>query len=247
MRNGNELTTTLQRNLPPGEGYGYRLQGSTDGNQEASYFLQNNIGTYEINAARNQSDIVTRLNASGGIAMLGSDPFLSRRIDQSFAVVRIPDYAKVRVLADNQLAGSTNADGNALIPRLRAYDNNMISIDQRDLPLDAEINTLQLDAVPYYRSGIEVKFPIKHSRGATLTIHLENGKPLPVGASVQEVGKEGLYAVGYEGEVYIVGLASTTTLRATWDNHSCTFDVSFSASSNPLPDLGIYICKVVAP
>jgi outer membrane usher protein len=247
MRNGNELTTTLQRNLPPGEGYGYRLQGSTDGNQEASYFLQNNIGTYEIDAARNQSEVVTRLNASGGIAMLGSDPFLSRRIDQSFAVVRIPDYPKVRVLADNQLAGSTNADGNALIPRLRAYDNNMISIDLRDLPLDAEINTLQLDAVPYYRSGIEVIFPIKHSRGATLTIHLENGKPLPVGASVQEVGKEGFYAVGYGGEVYIAGLASTTTLRATWDNHSCTFNVSFSASSNPLPDLGIYICKVVAP
>jgi outer membrane usher protein len=172
---------------------------------------------------------------------------LSRHIDQSFAVVRIPDYPKVRVLADNQLAGMTNADGNALIPRLRAYDHNMISIDQRDLPLDAEINTLILDAVPYYRSGIEVKFPIKHSRGATLTIQLENGKPIPVGASVQEVGKEEINVVGYDGEVYIVGLASTTTLRATWNNQSCTFNVSFSVSANPLPDLGIFICKGVKP
>ncbi len=247
MQNGNDFTTTLQRNLPQGEGYGYRLQGRTDGAQEASYSLQNNIGTYMIDAAYNQNEVVTRLNASGGIAVLGGDLFLSRRIDQSFAVVRIPDYPKVRVLADNQLAGLTNADGNALIPRLRAYDNNMISIDQRDLPLDAEINTLQLDAVPYYRSGIEIKFPIKHSRGATLTLHLENGKPLPVGASVQEVGKEEIYVVGYDGEVYIVGLTSTTTLRATWNNQSCTFDVSFTLSANPLPDLGIFICKGVKP
>jgi outer membrane usher protein len=247
MRNGNDYTTTLQHNLPPGEGYGYRLQGSTSGAREASYSMQNNIGTYVINAAQNHGEVVTRLNASGGIAVLGGNPFLSRRIDQSFAVVRIPDYPKVRVLADNQLAGLTNADGNALIPRLRAYDNNMISIDQRDLPLDAEINTLKLDAIPFYRSGIEMKFPIKHSRGATLTIRLENGKYLPVGASVQEVGKEEIFVAGYEGEVYIVGLGSTTTLRATWNNQSCTFDVSFTLSANPLPDLGIYICKGVKP
>jgi outer membrane usher protein len=247
MRNSNDYTMTLQHNLPPGEGYGYRLKGSTSGAREASYSLQNNIGTYVIDAAQNHGQVVTRLNASGGIAVLGGDPFLSRRLDQSFAVVRIPDYPKVRVLADNQLAGLTNADGNALIPRLRAYDNNLISIDQRDLPLDAEINTLKLDAVPYYRSGIEVKFPIKHSRGATLTIHLENGKPLPVGASVKEVGKEEIFMVGYEGEVYIVGLTSITTLRATWNNQSCTFDVNYLASADPLPDLGIFICKGVKP
>lgn len=240
---GNDYTTTLQRSLPMGEGFGYRLKGSTGGSQEASYSLQNNIGTYVIDAAQNQGTTATRLNASGGIAFLGEHPYLSRRIDQSFAVVSIPDYQNVRVLADNQPAGRTNEAGNALIPRLRAYDNNIISIDQHDLPLDAEISTLQLDAVPYFRSGIEVKFPIKHSRGATLTIHLDNGQPLPVGASVQEVGKDGLYVVGYDGEVYIVGLGATTTLKATWNNQTCTFKVGFTVSTNPLPDLGIFICK----
>jgi outer membrane usher protein len=187
------------------------------------------------------------LDASGGIAFLGSDAFLSRSIDQSFAVVRVADYPDVRVLADNQPAGRTNAAGNALIPHLRAYDNNVISIDQRDLPMDAEINTLKLDAVPYFRSGVEVKFPIKRSRGATLTLHLENGKPVPVGATVQEVGKAEIYTVGYEGEVYVVGLGSNTTIVATWGNQHCKFEVAFSVSPNPLPDLGIFICKGVKP
>jgi outer membrane usher protein len=247
MRTSNHYSTTLQHNLPPGEGYGYRLQGSSSGNKEASYSYQNNVGTYVIDAAQNQNEVITRLNVSGGIAILGGDPFLSRRIDQSFAVVRIPDYPNVRVLADNQLAGQTNSNGNALIPRLRAYDNNLISLNQLDLPLDAEITTLQLNAVPSYRSGIEVKFPIKHSRGATLTIQLENGKPLPLGAEVQEVGKEEINMVGYDGEVYIVGLAASTMLKATWNNHACTFTVSFTESANPLPDLGVFICKGVKP
>lgn len=243
----NEFTGMLQRNLPSGEGYGYRLQSRTDGSEEAAYSLQNNIGTYIIDVAQSQSTTASRLDVSGGIAWLGGDAFLSRSIDQSFAVVRVPDYADVHVLADNQPAGRTNSDGNALIPHLRAYDNNVISIDQRDLPLDAEINALKLDAVPYYRSGIEVKFPIKHSRGATLTIHLDNGKPLPLGATVQEVGKVDSYTVGYDGEVYVVGLGSSTTLVATWGGQHCKFEVAFTVSANPLPDLGIFICKGVKP
>jgi len=247
MPGENIVTSTLQRNLPLGEGYGYSLQGRSDGDKEASYSRQNNVGTYMMGAAQNQGVISTRLSASGGIAFLGGDPFLSRSIDQSFAVVRIPDYPNITVLADNQPAGRTNASGNALIPRLRAYDNNIISIDQRDLPLDAEIDTLKLDAVPYYRSGIEVKFPIKHSRGATLTIHLENGKPLPVGASVQEAGKTGIYTTGYDGEIYVTGLEPRTTFVAAWAGQRCTFDVNFSESPDPMPDLGIFICKGVNP
>jgi outer membrane usher protein len=240
-------TTTLQRNLPGGEGYGYRLQARTDKNLEASYALQNNIGTYTLDAVHNQGSNATRFNASGGIALLGGDAFMSRRIGQSFAVARVADYPGVRVLVDNQAAGRTDAHGNVLIPRLRAYDINTISIDQRDLPLDAQIGTLKLDAIPYYRSGIDIRFPIRHANGATLSIRLENGKPLPVGALVQVVGKDETYVVGYGGEVYLVGLAATTRLRAKWREQSCEFEINYVTSADPLPDLGSFICKGVRP
>lgn len=89
----------------------------------------------------------------GGVTFMGTSAFASRRIDQSIAVVRLPDYPDVRVLADNQLAGHTDSKGNALIPRLRAYDANVISVDQRELPLDAATGSLSVVAVPFYRSG----------------------------------------------------------------------------------------------
>jgi outer membrane usher protein len=252
VRGGNgasryDFSTSLQRNLPLGEGYGYRLQARSGGANEASYSIQNNVGTYTAETAQNLGYNTTRLDVAGGIAVLGGDAFLSRRIDQSFAVVRIPDYSNVHVLVDNQPAGQTDDNGNALIPRLRAYDINLISIDQRDIPLDAEIDTLKLRAVPYFRSGIDVKFPIKRSLGATLTIRLDNGQPLPVGATVHLFGKKNIYTVGYGGEVYLVGLDPINKLRATWHKQTCEFDVPFTASSNPLPDLGIFLCTGVKP
>lgn len=219
----------------------------SDGSKQASYSLQNNVGTYTVEAAQSLGATATRLNVSGGVALLGGDAFLSRRIDQSFAVARIPDYPNVRILVDNQPAGRTDASGNALIPRLRAYDRNVISIDQRDVPLDAEIGALKLEAVPYFRSGVGLRFPIKRSRGATLTIQLDDGKPLPVGASVQIVGEDKTYAVGYDGEAYVVGLGPTNRLRASWRGQSCEFDVPFTASTDPLPHLGTFICKGVKP
>jgi outer membrane usher protein len=245
--NSNDFTATLQRNLPIGEGYGYRILARSDDSREATYTLQNNTGTYTVGAAQSAGATATRLEVSGGVAVLGGNAFLSRRIDQSFAVARIPDYPNVRILADNQPAGRTDANGNALIPRLRAYDRNVISIDQGDVPLDAEIGTLKIEATPYFRSGVDVTFPIKHSRGATLTILLEDGKPLPTGASVQIAGEDKTYAIGYDGEAYVVGLGPTNRLHATWRGQSCEFDVPFPASTDPLPALGTFICKGVKP
>jgi outer membrane usher protein len=240
-----DFTTTLQSNLPMGEGYGYRLQTRSDNAAQASLSLQNNFATSTLELAQSQGISATRLGVSGGVAFLGGDGFLSRRIDQSFAVVRIPDYPNVRVLTDNQPAGRTDTEGNALIPRLRAYDINVISIDQRDLPMDAQIDALKVEAVPYFRSGMDVPFPIKFSNGATFTIHLEDGTPLPVGASVQEVGGNAIYPVGYDGEVYVMGLNPATRLRASWNGQSCDFNVSFTRSTDLLPDLGTFLCKGV--
>ena len=241
----NDVTTTLQSNLPMGEGYGYRLQARSDNSTQASLSLQNNFASSTLELAQSQGVMATSLGVSGGVAILGGDAFLSRRIDQSFAVVRIPDYPNVHVLTDNQPAGRTDADGNALIPRLRAYDVNVISIDQRDLPMDAQISALKVEAVPYFRSGIDVPFPIKFSNGATFTIQLEDGTPMPVGATVQELGSKTIYPVGYDGEVYVMGLGLTTVLRATWNGQSCDIAVSFTRSADPLPDLGTFICKGV--
>ena len=183
------------------------------------------------------------------MAFLGGNTFLSRRITDSFAVVQVPGYSGVGVYADNQLVARTDANGSALLPRLRPYQKNTVRIEQADLPFDAKIDAVQLDAVPYLRSGLLLKFPVKRSRGALLTIVLENGEPLPAGAQVQIIGDDveenEVFPTGLRGEVYLTGLAVSNRLRVTWREQSCEFMLPFPESTDPLPDLGTYICTGV--
>ncbi len=173
----------VQQNIPPGSGLGYRvLAGYNESERiESGVTMQNDVGTYNLDASRFQGQNNFRGSASGGLAIMGGDAFFSRRINSSFAVVQVPDYPNVHVYAENQLVATTNAWGNALVPALRPYQENHIRIEQADLPLDAKIDTLTINAAPYFRSGFLLKFPVRRSRGATMKIVLDNGQPLPAG------------------------------------------------------------------
>lgn len=244
--NSSATSLTLQRNLPLGEGYGYRIVGQTNGDVQASGTWQNNVGTYTLNAARFQGATAGQVNVVGGIGVVGDHPFLSRQITDSFGVVRVADYPNITVLQDNQPVGRTDADGYAVLPLLRAYDVNRVSIDEHDLPLDAQVDKLKVEAVPYYRSGLLFDFPVRRSHGATLHIRLDDGGPMPSGGIVQIVGRDEDFPVALNGEAYVTGLEQQNRLRATWKGTSCEFDAAFPPTTEPLPDLGAFVCHGVA-
>src|SRR4029450_6496040 len=133
--------------------------------------------TYEIEGQQLQSAFVARASASGGFAMLDGRTFASREIDGSFAVAEVGEEANVRIYRDNQLVGHTDAQGYAILPGLRPYQDNLIRIEQADLPLDIELEAMQVRAVPHYRSGVLLKFPVERSHGAVLTVVQESGEP----------------------------------------------------------------------
>lgn len=244
--NTSDTSFTLQRSVPAGEGYGYRIIAHTDGEIQASGTWQNNIGTYTADVSRFQGANAARLSVAGGIGYVGGHAFLSRQITDSFGVVRVADYPDVGVLQDNQPVGRTNADGYAVLPQLRAYDVNRVSIDEHDLPLDAQVDKLKMEAVPYYRSGLLLDFPVRRSHGATLRIRLDDGAPIPSGAIVQVTGRDEDFPVGLDGEAYVTGLEENNRLRATWKGKSCEFDAAFPRSPDPLPSLGTFVCQGVA-
>ena len=243
----------LGRSVPAGSGVGYRLvAGAGDSDvRQAELNLQNQVGIYTLGASQASGQTAFRGSANGGVAFLGGNTFLSRRITDSFAVVKVPDYSGVGVYADNQLVARTDANGSALLPSLRAYQKNTVRIEQADLPFDAQIDAVQLDAVPNFRSGLLLKFPVKRSRGALLTVVLENGEPLPAGAQAQIIGdnveQNKIFPAGMGGELYLTGLAASNQLRVTWLEQSCEFMLPFPESTEPLPYLGTYTCTRVEP
>jgi outer membrane usher protein len=249
----NNANLQLNRKLPAGGGVGYRLvSGLGDSNRhEAEVSLQNGVGNFSLAAGQSQGQTAFRGSASGGVAFLGGSSFFSRRITDSFAVVQVPGYADVGIYADNQLSTRTDSKGNALLTGLRSYQKNSVRIEQSDIPLDAQIDTLQLEAVPYFRSGLLLKFPVKRSRGALLSVVLENGEPLPAGAQVEIIDENilenELFPTGMGGEVYLTGLEAENQLRVIWREQSCEFTLAFPETTDPLPHLGTYICIGVEP
>ncbi|MCK9623148.1 MAG: fimbria/pilus outer membrane usher protein, partial [Methylobacter sp.] len=249
LQDNEQAALQIQRSLPRGNGFGYRLLASEGRTErfDAGISMQNDVGLYSAEVSRSGEQTGFRGSVSGGVAMMGLRPHFSRRLTNSFALVHVPGIANVRVYADNQLAGFTDANGDALIPQLRPYQSNPIRIEQADLPFDAQFNNLQLEAVPYYRSGYDLNFAIKRSRGALFTLVLADGKPMPAGALVQINGQGEEFPVALKGEVFMTGLQANNNLRATWRGQSCEFAVAFPEMEDPLPNLGSFTCSGVTP
>jgi len=245
-------TTTeldLQRNLPAGRGLGYRLSADAGAFRavDGTLDLQGDTGTYEIEAREQSGLTQTQVSATGGFALLGGQVFPTRTIEDSFAVVQVGAESGVRVYRENQLVGRTDSAGYVLVPGLRAYQENDIKIEQADIPLDRTVDTIQSQAVPYFRSGVLVSFPIARPSGALLTVQLDSGAPLPPGAVVKVSGVEEEFPTGLNGEVYVTGLTEHNDLQAEWPGGACTFAMSYERSEDPLPRLGPFVCKSAAP
>jgi outer membrane usher protein len=242
-------TVQVQRNLPAGDGMGYRLLAQSGTNEllQGSVSAQSAIGTYTAEAASSRGDMAYRVGAAGGLALLDGRAFLTRRLSDSFALVRVGEYAGVRVYADNQPVARTDAQGSALVPRLRAYDRNLLRVEQADLPLDTEIGAIEHEAVPYFRSGLVVSFPVRPARGALLRLVLEDGKTPPPGAQVQIEDRPDRFPVGLEGEVYLTGLAAINRARVEWNGRHCAFEVRDPQNGEPVPHLGTVLCTEERP
>lgn len=238
----------VQRNLPLGPGSGYRVSAGMDGSPdgEVEYTWQTAAGTYDVDAERFLGGTQESASAAGGVAWLSDQLFATRSIDGSFAVVNVGDQPGVRVYDNNQLVGSTNAGGQVLVPNLLPYENNQIGIEQADLPLDAQIATVEKDAVPYFRSGTLVRFAVVHPHGALITLKLPSGADLPAGALVSVAGRDQEYPTALHGEIYVTNFSAPAVLHASWPGGTCEATVPGDLhipADDPLPQLGPFVCQ----
>ena len=239
------LRTTLQRGLPVGNGLGYSFSASTGAIDRFDGKLSANTGFGSHDAQLTWIDGKTgvRLSTAGGFGIVGGSAFASRRLDQSFATVRVGRYPNVRVYADNQLIGRTDRSGRAVVPKLRPFDRNTLRIELADLPWDAELSGDERIVRPYDRHGVVVDFAAKPARDGLLRILLADGTPLPAGAIVRLGSNITEFIVAPGGEVYLTGLGLHNMVFASWSAGRCGFEFSFVQSLEPQPRLGDFQCR----
>jgi outer membrane usher protein len=166
----------------------------------------------------------------------------ARRLDRSFAVVKVADFENLTVFVENQPIGRTDGKGRILLDGLRPYERNEISIDPKQLPLDAALAMPVMQVTPAYRSGALVEFPVTRASPATLRLVQTDGTVVPAGASVRT--QQETAPVGLQGLVYLGEAAGRQQAVAEWvGGHRCEFTFTRAAGTDPVPDLGTITCR----
>jgi outer membrane usher protein len=229
---------------PDSDSYGWRVRavgGATEfAEAAAAGSYKSTIGKLEATTALTRSGLRGTVEAEGAIAMIGGGVFLSNRIDDAFALVETgaPD---VDVMYENRPAGKTNRSGRALVPGLRAYESNRITIDPRNLPIDAEIRKTEEIVVPASRSGVRVDIAVRRDpHSAVIVLKQRDGQPLPAGSPGLLNGRV-KFVVGYDGRAFLTGLSPSNEVAVTVGATECKSRFNYQ----PLPNEQTVISPVV--
>ncbi|MDB5966766.1 MAG: fimbrial biosis outer rane usher protein [Polaromonas sp.] len=225
---------SASQGLSSDSGLGWRtLAGRRTGSNYAEgglyYVGPKGTLTADVNASTAQQTV--RLGAQGGLVGIDGQVFASRRIQESFALVEVPGYADVGVGFQGNILARTNKDGKALVPSLQPYQANSIRLDPSELPISAELDSIEQVVVPGNRNGVIVKFPVRSGRGALLKIVFDDGEPAPAGAEIELTGDKQEFYVARRGEAFVTGLQPSNQLRLKWEGASCTFTVDLPPAS----------------
>jgi outer membrane usher protein len=234
---------SVTRNLPIGDGYGYRVAVREGGDYHALGAVQNAYAQLQGEAGRLAGADYGRLTLSGGAVWLDGKAELARDVTQSFALVDLGGVANAPVYLNNQYYGRTRSDGTLVVSRLVPYAPAKISLQPKDFPLSYSLGETTKSIAPYYRSGSVVRFDVRQVRDATARLKGPDGRPLRAGSVVRVNDRADTY-VGLDGEVFLRGLEARNTLQASIDGSACRFEFEFPvAQGDDIPDVGELVCR----
>jgi len=250
-RSGNLATLDVNRPLNPDGGFGWHLRTQNGSNQhgglaEASYRGQ--AAQIRAGLQNLSGDTLGYAGLSGALVFMNHQFFLARPIYDAFAVVSTDGVADVPVLLENRPIGATNARGNLLVTRLNAYQRNKLSIDPMKLPANVNISRIETKTVPSDRAGTLVEFGIRTVQAASVILHDAAGKPVAVGsaASLRTIATPAAM-VGYDGMIYLEGLAAHNVLDVQTAHGRCVAQFDYQQQGNIVPLIGPLTCREEQP
>jgi len=242
--------TEIQRWLPVGTGWGYRVHAQNgDGNfASGNLVYQGPYGRYE--ARRDITDGIasTTVSVNGGLVAMNGGIYATRPIQDSYALVRVPDVGGVRTYVSNQEVGRTNKAGNLLVPNLLSYYGNILNISDQDVPLDNTVAAVRKTVAPPYRGGALVVFPVQRVQSAQgriqLVIEGETIAPSFGQLTVATTSGSVESPIGERGEFYLENLApGPHDASVQFGDISCAFTLTMPISDAPAVALGTLRCE----
>jgi outer membrane usher protein len=241
----------LQRSLPTGEGYGYRVRLSDQAGGQSGGLVQyqGRFGRYEIEQSTEGLVQRTSLSVSGAIVTIGGNLFASRPVQDSFALIRVPGVAGVSGYADNHKIGKTDGDGNLLVPSLLPYYGNVLSVADQDIPFNFGLTATRQRVAPPYRGGAVVTFTATKLQFVTgtalLEIEGETVVPSYGQMTITAGGRTYESPIGLGGEFYFENLPVGRHVAVIeYNGTTCEVTLAVPESKEPAIGLGAVRCAV---
>jgi outer membrane usher protein len=209
----------VQKNPPLGEGVGFRAILERDQNEgQASTSTVNSMLQYNSRHAILRGEMAAiqksgkwtdqyQLGASGALVLLDGVVGLTRPVTDSFAAVKVGDIEGVMVRSGAQDMGKTDSSGRMFITNLNSYNDNLIAINDKDIPFEYYFPQVQKLVSPPLRSGSCIGFLIKKLQPITGILKIKiNGEVKPVEFYEVDLavdGREITFPTGTGGEFYI--------------------------------------------
>lgn len=170
---------------------------------------------------------------------------MTRRVEDAVGVVEVPEMADVRIYQENRLVTRTDRHGRAIIPDLRAYDQNRIAIAPSDLPIDARMPQDMMLVVPRYRGAARARFAVEKDNPTTILLQGPGGQFVDAGTAVRTDAGEALF-VGFGGEVFVPDFRAGMTLTIDMPDGPCRVTIDQTPTADVLPRLGPLRCTPTA-
>jgi outer membrane usher protein len=247
QRGGSE-SLIVQKPLPVGPGYGFRVQGQMGSSTRVASTVeyQNRYGFYEADYEHLSGHHATTLTAAGGVTLLGGRVFATRPIQDAYALLRT-GVPNVTGSLSNQEVGQTDARGDLLVPNLLSYYGNQLDIADKDIPLEYQVDATRKVVGPPYRGGALVNFPVHRMQAFTGTLVIDADGSVLVPArghmTVTANGKPYDSPLGRNGEFYLENVpGGRHPALVEFKQGQCTFTMEVPETKDAYVRLGTVRC-----
>ncbi|WP_212525949.1 fimbria/pilus outer membrane usher protein [Actibacterium sp. MT2.3-13A] len=238
-------TVGASRSAKPGE-WNWQIRAVRDSASRLSAAAGRDFeaGRVDLAARVDASGVSTGLRLDGALTAAGGGLFLSERIDDAFAVIDA-GAPGVNVAFENRPAGTTGRSGKILVPGLRSYQKNALSIDPTGLPVEAAIGTTHEVVMPAHHSGVVLDFGVDTAPSAASVYLVDaSGQPVRVGLTATLEGGGESRLVGYDGMVFLTGLRARNRLTvARPDGERCAAEFAYRPEPGTIPEIRGIPCR----
>jgi outer membrane usher protein len=229
-KNNNRYRETLDYSKNSGtlNGLNYRLQVAHEHSPELHGEVRygNNFADMTGRVSKYHDYALYQVNSKGSIFVANNDLHFSRPIYGCVAIIKVDDYKGINVYKDNHHIGKTNENGIVAIYDIQSYTPSTIRVNEKDLPIHANID--KHEKIIYCKTSniIFVPFGIKRSRLATFNLIDSTGDYIPPATRVK-IGEKEVFT-GHYGMVFLDNILELEHINgmACKDNSCCNFKVS---------------------